>query len=215
MFRLQGDFNKYFGTDDQHNINASVGMETNSSKYDAYRNVSRGYDPDRGKQFITVQQGVYTSYESWLRENAPTITDNLNNMLSWYGSVSYSFRNLFTINGNMRYDGSNKFGEQSNDKLLPIWSASFNYNVAEHFKGDQEWFEDLRVKASWGYQGNMLDNQSPVLIIAKQPLSSHFGEYVSTIDIYPNPALKWEKTSSLNLGVEFSMFSRRLMVEAS
>ena len=215
MFRLQGDFNKYFGTDDQHNINASVGMETNSSKYDAYKNVSRGYDPDRGKQFITVQQGVYTSYESWLRENAPTITDNLNNMLSWYGSVSYSFRNLFTINGNMRYDGSNKFGEQSNDKLLPIWSASFNYNVAEHFKGDQEWFEDLRVKASWGYQGNMLDNQSPVLIIAKQPLSSHFGEYVSTIDIYPNPALKWEKTSSLNLGVEFSMFSRRLMVEAS
>ncbi len=215
MFRLQGDFNKYFGTDEQHNINASVGMETNSSKYDAYKNVSRGYDPDRGKQFITVPQGVYTSYESWLRENTPTITDNLNNMLSWYGSVSYSFRNLFTINGNMRYDGSNKFGEQSNDKLLPIWSASFNYNVAEHFKGDQEWFEDLRVKASWGYQGNMLDNQSPVLIIAKQPSSSHFGEYVSTIDIYPNPALKWEKTGSLNLGVEFSMFSRRLMVEAA
>ena len=215
MFRLQGDFNKYFGTDDQHNINASVGMETNSSKYDAYKNISRGYDPDRGKQFITVPSGAYPEYESWLRENTPTITDNLSNMLSWYGSVSYSFRNLFTINGNMRYDGSNKFGEQSNDKLLPIWSASFNYNVAEHFKGDQEWFEDLRVKASWGYQGNMLDNQSPVLIIAKQPSSSHFGEYVSTIDIYPNPALKWEKTGSLNLGVEFSMFSRRLMVEAS
>lgn len=216
MFRLQGDFNKYFGTDEQHNINASAGMETNSTKYDAYRNVSRGYDPDRGKQFITVSEGVYPSYESWLRENsAPVITDNLSNMLSWYGSVSYSFRNLFTINGNMRYDGSNKFGEQSNDKLLPIWSASFNYNVAEHFKGDQEWFEDLRLKASWGYQGNMLDGQSPVLIISKQPASDHFGEYVSTIATYPNPALKWEKTGSLNLGVEFSMFKRRLMVEAA
>ncbi len=34
------------------------------------------------------------------------------------------------------------FGERSNDKLLPIWSASFNYNVMEHFKGEQDWFDD-------------------------------------------------------------------------
>lgn len=215
MFRLQADLNKYFGKDEQHNINASVGMETNSTKYDAYKNVSRGYDPERGKQFITITTGTYKSYDAWLTQNAPTITDNLTNMLSWYGSLSYSYRNLFTINGNMRYDGSNKFGEKSNDKILPIWSASFNYNIAEHFKGDSEIFEDLRLKASWGYQGNMLDGQSPVLIISKQPENDHFGEYVSTIATYPNPFLKWEKTQSFNLGLEFSMFSRRLMVEAS
>ncbi len=215
MFRLQADLNKYFGKEEQHNINASAGMETNSAKYDAYKNITRGYDPDRGKQFTTITPGTYKSYDEWLALNTPVITDNLTNMLSWYGSISYSFRNLFTVNGNMRYDGSNKFGDRSNDKILPIWSASFNYNVAEHFKGDSEVFEDLRVKASWGYQGNMLDGQSPVLIITKKPQSDHFGEYVSTIHTYPNPFLKWEKTQSLNLGLEFSMFSRRLMVEAS
>ena len=143
------------------------------------------------------------------------MTDNLSNMLSWYGSISYSYGNWFTVNANVRYDGSNQFGERSNDKLLPIWSASFNYNVMEHFKGEQDWFDDLRLKMSYGYQGNMLDGQSPVAIISKKPYNDHYGEYVSSITTYPNPDLKWEKTGSLNVGVEFSMFQRRLMVVAS
>ena len=215
MFRLQADLNRYWGVEQQHNINASVGMETNSTKYDAYKNITRGYDPERGKQFIVVDPTVYTSYANWMSENVPVVTDNLSNMLSWYGSISYSYGNWFTVNANVRYDGSNQFGERSNDKLLPIWSASFNYNVMEHFKGEQDWFDDLRLKMSYGYQGNMLDGQSPVAIISKKPYNDHYGEYVSSITTYPNPDLKWEKTGSLNVGVEFSMFQRRLMVVAS
>ena len=152
MFRLQADLNRYWGVEQQHNINASVGMETNSTKYDAYKNITRGYDPERGKQFIVVDPTVYTSYANWMSENVPVVTDNLSNMLSWYGSISYSYGNWFTVNANVRYDGSNQFGERSNDKLLPIWSASFNYNVMEHFKGEQDWFDDLRLKMSYGYQ---------------------------------------------------------------
>lgn len=33
---------------------------------------------------------------------------------------------------NARVDGSNKFGDRSNDKLLPIWSVSGAYNISEH-----------------------------------------------------------------------------------
>ncbi len=215
MFRFQSDLNKYFGRYEQHNIIVALGMEMNSMKYDAYREVSRGYDPDRGRQFVTVSVGTYPAYDSWMTSNVPVITDNLSNMLSWYGSVSYSYENLFTLNANIRYDGSNKFGEKSNDKILPIWSASFTYNVADHFKGDWNCFDDLRLKMSYGYQGNMLDGSSPVMIIAKQPMDEHYGEYVSNIVTFPDPFLKWEKTGSLNVGVEFSMFNRRLMVSGA
>ena len=215
MFRLQADVNKYFGAELQHNINASVGMEVNSTKYDAYQTVARGYSPERGKQFITVQTGTYPSYDSWLASNVPVVTDNLNNMLSWYGSVSYSYGNWFTLNANMRYDGSNKFGERSNDEILPIWSASFNYNIIEHFREKQNVFDNLMLKMSYGYQGNMLDDQSPVTVIAKEPEDEHYGEYVSTISIYPNPYLTWEKTGSLNAGLEFSMLDSRVMLSAS
>ena len=215
MFRLQADVNKSFGVDLQHNIMGSVGMEINSTKYDAYQTVGRGYSPERGKQFITVETGTYPNYDSWLASNMPTITDNLTNMLSWYGSVSYSYKNYFTLNANIRYDGSNQFGERSNENLLPIWSASFNYNIIEHFREKQNVFDNLMLKMSYGYQGNMLDDQSPVTVIAKEPMDSHYGEYVSTISIYPNPYLTWEKTGSLNTGLEFSMLEGRVMLSAS
>ena len=68
---------------------------------------------------------------------------------------------------------------------------------------------------SYGYQGNMLDDQSPVMVIAKEPEDDHYKEYVSTISIYPNPYLTWEKTGSLNAGLEFSMFESRVMLSAS
>ena len=215
MFRLQADVNKYFGIDQQHNINASVGMEVNSTKYDAYKTVARGYSPERGKQFTTVDIGTYQAYDSWLANNMPVVTDNLSNMLSWYGSVSYSYGNWFTLNANMRYDGSNQFGERSNEKILPIWSASFNYNIIEHFRDQQNLFDNLMLKMSYGYQGNMLDGQSPVMVISKGAMDEHYGKFISTISIYPNPYLTWEKTGSLNLGLEFSMLKSRIMLSAS
>ena len=215
MFRLQADINKYWGEDMQHNISASVGTEINSTKYDAYRTVARGYSPERGKQFITVQEGKYSTYDSWLADNVPVVIDNLTNMLSWYGSVSYTFDNWFTLNANMRYDGSNQFGERANEKILPIWSVSFNYNIIEHFRDKQNIFDNLLLKMSYGFQGNMLDDQSPVMVIKKGTLNEHYGEYSSTISIYPNPHLTWEKTGSLNAGLEFSMFKNRIMFSAS
>ncbi len=69
--------------------------------------------------------------------------------------MSYSYFNYFTVNANARVDGSNKFGDQSNDKLLPIWSASANWNLAEHSWMQYDWLDFLSLKASFGYQGNM------------------------------------------------------------
>lgn len=81
---------------------------------------------------------------------------NKNNTVSLYASVSYSYYNYFTLNANARVDGSNKFGDRSNDKLLPIWSVSGAYNISEHDWMQYNWIDYIRLKASFGYQGNML-----------------------------------------------------------
>ena len=127
----------------------------------------------------------------WL-QNVPQITDNLSNMLSWYGSVSYSYGNLFTVNANVRYDGSNQFGERSNDKLLPIWSASFTYNVdGAFYRVMRDWFDDLRsenvLRVSREYAGRI---SHPWRLLPKNRIDDHYGEYVSTITTYPNPAFE-------------------------
>lgn len=214
--RLQLDANKYFGTGDQHNINASVGFELSSTRYKQYANVTRGYYKDRGLGFVTdIDLDEYPAYKEWLANNVPSLSDELTNTISEYASISYSYFNYFTLNMNARIDGSNGFGDRSNEKLLPIWSASANWNISEHDWMKTSWIDLLRLKASFGYQGNMLNDQTPVMVISKKPLNSYFNEEISKIERYPNPDLKWETTKSYNLGLEFSLFKNRVNFEGN
>lgn len=214
--RLQVDFNKSFGNDLQHNIMANLGYEASSTSVNGYVRTDRGYYHDRGKQFATnINLDDYPQYKQWLSGNQPTITDNLSNMISAYLSVSYSYRDWFTLNANTRIDGSNQFGSRSNEKLLPIWSVSGAYNISDHIGMDSRWVSNLALRLSYGFQGNMLDGQSPVMILKKLPLDGHYNELISNVSIYPNPDLKWEKTSSFNVGLDFGLFNDALQVNAS
>jgi murein DD-endopeptidase MepM/ murein hydrolase activator NlpD len=90
-------------------------------KYKGNQFTQRGYYADRGRKFTTSIPKKYTAYLSWLAGNMPTITDNITNLASIYGTASYSYKQYFTINANTRYDGSNRFGDRSNEKILPVW----------------------------------------------------------------------------------------------
>ncbi len=216
MVRVQLNLNKYFGADERHNLTGGLGYEISSTKYKAMESTYRGYYKDRGKQFSQTPLDDYPAYKTWLEENAyPTIQDELTNLLSAYATLSYSYGNRFTVNANARIDGSNKFGDQSNDKLLPIWSVSANYNLSDHEWCSRDWIDFLTLKLSFGYQGNMLADQSPVMIIDKKPIDILYNELVSELAVYPNPNLRWEKTSSLNSGLAFSVLDRRVQIEGS
>ena len=188
--RLQMDISKYFGKEEQHNISANLGYEVNSSKYVGFNRTDRGYYADRGKQFSTINLDDFPYYKDWVQNNVPTISDNLTNMISGYISMSYSYKNYFTLNANTRIDGSNQFGSRSNEKLLPVWSVSGAYNISEHFDIDNKWVNNLALRLSYGYQGNMLNGQSPEMIIKKEPFDTHYNELTSSVSIYQNPYLQ-------------------------
>ena len=214
--RLQLNANKSFGAENQHNIFGSAGWEMSSSKYKAYKNISRGYYEDRGMAFVNnIDLDDYPAYKTWMSNNTPELTNDLNNTVSGYVSLSYGYRGWFTVNGNARVDGSNRFGDQSNHRFLPIWSASASWNLSEINWLRRDWIDFIRLKTSFGYQGNMLEDQTPVMIIQKHPTDAYFNEKTATLARNANPELKWEKTSSYNLGLEFSLFQQKLAVEAS
>lgn len=212
--RFQVDANKYFGVDDKHNIDATVGIEINSDKYKSFSTVARGYYPDRGETFVSnIDPAVYTGYATWLASNVPTISDNLTNEFSAYASFTYAYKSLWRVNMNGRVDGSNKFGDRSNDRFLPIWSVSGSYDVSHWIQAS--WIDHITAKASYGFQGNMLNTESPVMTIKKNPMSSYYNEYISKVEAYPNPDLKWEMTHSVNFGLDMSFFDHRLEMEVS
>ena len=78
--RLQLNANKYFGVEQQHNIFASVGYEMSSTKYKGYYNISRGYYPDRGMDFvnnINLDDYPCLLYTSYLNHPDHTEPENL------------------------------------------------------------------------------------------------------------------------------------------
>jgi TonB-linked outer membrane protein, SusC/RagA family len=210
--RIQANFNKDFGADKQHNINFVIGGEANSMLYNGFSYTGRGYYKDRGKKFVTSVPSQYTSYLTWISSNVPTIVDNRTNLLSVYGTLSYSYKQYFTLNANTRYDGSNKFGSRSNEKILPVWSVSGLANLKEITKMKTNWIDALVWKVSYGEQGNMLDGQTPVMLLNKGSYDTHYNEMTSTVSAFANPDLKWEKTHSFNTGIETSFLKNRLMV---
>lgn len=210
--RGQLNLNKYFGVNEQHNLNGTLGYEMSSSRYEGYKYVDRGYYADRGKNFANVTSSEYPNYTTWVMGNLPEISDNLTNLIGAYITLTYSYKSLFSINANTRYDGSNKFGSRSNEKLLPVWSVSGAFNVSELESLSAEWLNFLSLKLSYGYQGNMLDGQSPVLLLQNNPRDTYYGKFTSSVAAYPNPDLRWEKTSSFNVGFELSILDNRIQL---
>lgn len=212
--RLQANYNKFFGPQNIHNINFAAGFEASSSRYTGDSYTQRGFYKDRGLSFATNISDSYSLYWSWMRTNVPQLTDTKNNIVSVYATLSYSFKDLFTLNANGRYDGSNKFGSRSNEKLLPIWSVSGNANISRIFNVTAPWIDDIRLKSSYGEQGNMLDNQTSELVIRKGGMNSFYNEMTSNVAYFANPDLRWEKTRSFNIGVETSLLGSRMQFEA-
>jgi len=212
MARIQAGINKYFGKDNMHYISVDVGTEANSNRYEAYARTDRGYYLDRGKKFVADIPKEYATYAGWVLGNVPVVTDTRTNLLSAYATASYGYGDYFTLNANTRYDGSNKFGSRSNEKLLPVWSVSGVVDLKSVSGLKADWIDAFSLKASYGEQGNMLDNQYPELVIRKGSLNGYYGELTSTALAFANPDLKWEKTRTTNVGLEASFFNRRLML---
>ena len=209
--RLQTDFNKFLDAENIHLITASIGGELSSTRYRGLRQTRRCYIPGRGEIFAPVDINEYPLYGTWLATDELARgkrTNSLTNMMSGYFTLSYSYRDRYVLTFNTRSDASNKFGSKSNSKFLPIWAIAGRWNTKEDVLKTVNWVDLLSLRVSFGYQGNMLDSQTPELIIKKGDPNNQFGnKYESTVNSFPNPNLKWEKTSSLNVGLDFSFLN--------
>ncbi|MFR3330389.1 MAG: SusC/RagA family TonB-linked outer membrane protein [Odoribacter splanchnicus] len=211
--RARLTFNKMMDPNEYHQLTANLIGEVNSSHYRGFSITRRGYLPDRGLMFDLIDPGSFPDYDSWLSQNAAArgvMTDNLTRLVGLIGSVSYTYKNAFILNANARIDGSNKFGDESNKRLNPIWSVSGRWNMEQDLFKNVYWINSMALKMSYGYQGNMSAQESPRLIIKKMGTDKYFKEYYSKIQNYPNPNLKWEKTSNFNVELEFAMFNEKL-----
>lgn len=168
----------------------------------------RGWMPDRGQ---VIAPNLTSTYLSSLKDLNPTMTDNVKNYVSWIGSATYSYKDKWVANANIRMDGSNQFGDNPKYRFLPIWSVAGKYTLTqENFLKDHPVLSLLSVRGSYGIQGNVDKSTSPDLVLKIGAIDEYTSLPESTIAYLPNPDLRWEKTTSYNVGLDFSLWKGRL-----
>lgn len=194
-----------------HSLNFVGGIELQSSKYDGYSQDNYGYMPDRGLSFTNVPLTYWTDNKENTRyaRTEPTVTDKLSNYVSYYITGSYMYDERYSVNLSLRGDASNRFGDKS--KFQNVWAAGLRWNVLEEsWMQNQNIVNELSFMASFGYQGNVVEGVSPDFIARMEDVDSETGEFTMTWTQLPNPALKPEKTLSVNLGLNFALFKNKI-----
>ena len=213
--RAQANFRHALGEKKQHLLSASLGYEMNVSNTDGFSENTRGFFKSRGLKYVNMtaeEMNRFPKYASWVAHNHPTLRADKTHRLSGYAIFSYSYGSLFSLSANTRFDASNKFGSRSNEKFLPVWSASGMLNLKCLLLRQYDAVSDLRLRTSFGKTGNMVDNQTPNLLLRQESLDTYYGENVAKVDALPNPYLRWEQTDQWNVGVDASLFDYRLTV---
>lgn len=183
-----------------------AGQEVRSLRYKGFTGTYYGWQPERGN---TISPALTTAYNGILSSLRPVITDNVVNNLSWLGTAAYTYKDKITINGNIRADGSNNFGDNPKYRFLPIWSLAGKYTLSnEPFMQSATAISYLAVRGSYGIQGNIDKATSPDLIIRVGARDGTTGLNESYFQYLANPDLRWERTSSYNLGLEFALGAR-------
>ncbi|WP_176954424.1 TonB-dependent receptor [Niabella drilacis] len=136
-----------------------------------------------------------------------------NELASYFTRLNYSFADKYYLGITGRYDGSSKFG--ANNKWAFFPSASFKWRaIAEPFLEASQALSDLALRISWGQAGNQNIGQNAFSYYSSG-YSYAFGTPGKilpgvTLSQLDNPDLKWETSTTINLGLDFGLFKNRL-----
>ena len=195
-FAKYHDVELMLGTEVRHNI-------TQSTSSNAY-----GYDA----RTLTTKPVVFPSQSIAERYPLHQETRLENAYVSWYATGSYTYHYRYTLGASVRFDGSDVFGVAKKYRYLPLYSVSALWRISEEkWMQPLTWISDLRLRASYGLQGNIDKSTSPYLIgtIDKASILGK-NETMIAAETAPNPNLKWEKTSNVNLGLEAAFLDSRI-----
>ncbi|HIS22738.1 MAG TPA: SusC/RagA family TonB-linked outer membrane protein [Candidatus Cryptobacteroides intestinipullorum] len=225
MLRGQLNYARTFATD--HALSAIAGAEIRSSYAKNVATKRYGYDSVTGNHstplWPTNSEGGY-DYEDLVNFGAVMDGSVGQNIIetafaSFYGSLTYTFRNKYVISGTVRSDGSNNFG--SDEQFNLNWSGSAAWNIDEEpwmQGGISNVISTLSLRAGFGYTGGVNQSVYPVLIMNYLDYFRNTGdEYyrLGRISNPPNPHLRWEKNQTFNVGMNFGLVNDRIFGEFS
>ena len=198
---IVGTFNKFFKNESL--ISLSAGWEINHSKSDGETLEVIGFFND-DMSYIGNAAGYPTDSRPY-GSQAETAD------VGFFATGNLSWRNRYFLDATWRTTGSSQFGE--NNRFGHFWSGGLGWNVLNEpfMKSVKKKFDVFKVRGSSGYTGKV--TFSPFQAMTMYQYLNDY-EYKNGIGAVPvtigNVDLTWERTMNYNVGIDLSMFDRRL-----
>ncbi len=127
--------------------------------------------------------------------------------------LNYAFDNKYLLTATVRRDGFSGFARNEKTAIFPSVSAGWILSD-ENFMKSQEWLNYAKVRLGYGTSGNQTARYNSLDKVSSQPAyvfgdggTTVNGQYISSLE---SPNLRWEKTTELNTGLDFSILKNRL-----
>ena len=217
-WRNQVNYNNVFAT--KHEVNFLAGAEINNVVTELFGNpTTYGYN----NQTLTTglfpngPGGTFFQIKNWLGNNQTFSYSNsfsyrTERYFSAYANGAYTYNKKYTLSGSYRTDASNLITDDPKYRYAPFWSVGLGWQIyKENFMSAIKWVDMMNVRATFGYNGNVDRSTSfRPLIATAGSQNIYTGDYTATVSSFGNPTLRWEKTRTWNVGLDYSLFRGKL-----
>ncbi|HWR99188.1 MAG TPA: SusC/RagA family TonB-linked outer membrane protein, partial [Prolixibacteraceae bacterium] len=133
----------------------------------------------------------------------------------YMGRLHYSYANRYLVTGTMRRDAFSGFGANNKAGYFPSMALAWVASEESFLKGNADWLNQLKVRYSYGTNGNRTVGRYATLAKLSSAARYLYGdggtaEMAQWITSLANSDLKWEKTTTSNIGLDFSVLDYRL-----
>ena len=190
---------------DKHRFDVMAGYEwqhfhdTSDQEYWGLYPLSNNVVENRGQRYNNTSSGSAT--ESYL--------------VSFFGRVNYTLLDRYLFTATVRQDGSSRFHKNNRWGLFPSFALGWKLKE-EAFLKDVDVLSDLKLRLGYGITGqqNINSGDYPYLAVYETNKDGSYypilGEGTTYRPNAYNPDLKWEKTTTYNVGLDFGFLNNRI-----
>ncbi len=217
-WRNQINYNNVFAT--KHEVNFLAGAEINNSVSESFGNpTTYGYNDKTLTTglFPNGPGGTFFQIKNWMGSNqtfsySNTFSYRTERYFSAFANGAYTYDKKYTLSGSYRTDASNLITDNPKYRYAPFWSVGLGWQVyKEDFMKNIKWIDRMNVRATFGYNGNVDRSTSfRPLIATSGSQNIYSGDYTASVSSFGNPTLRWEKTRTWNVGLDYVLFGGKL-----
>lgn len=189
-------YNKTFN--EIHNINMMLGQEMQKSHWEYLSGYRSGFLTN-GATDLNLGDALTA------RNNGSSGTNAIS---SFFGRAFYSYHDRYLLTATLRRDGSSKFHKDNRWGWFP--SAALAWRVSEEeFLKDHDIINGLKLRLGWGKVGNQNITDNAYFAVYSSVPTENWGTGLLANNT-PNPDLKWETTTSSNIGFDLQLLRNRI-----